>query len=1329
VTGKAPLTVLLALLLCAIADIGRAQPVNLARDCSYTMTPRPNYSLTTDADDDRQLTDGAYTVWNPIWLRTSTVGWANASPVTIVVDLRSVQAISGISYSTGAGKAGVAWPRSVFVLVSDDGQRFFPVADLADIPSGAPAPPATGYAAFRYTTTNLDTHGRYVALIVDPNGPYVFTDEIEVLAGDPGRIGSPLAGESTTDLHDFFVQAHIRVSMTRRLTVDLQDARAALASSATAQAAADLLSRELDAIQAGIAAMATPNPATFMTVLPLNDLHARIFAVRGAIAGANGLAPLTAWAANPWDFVHPVDKPPASSPHDSVSIVAMNGETRAGAISVASSVDRPLNVSVNIAGLSVDENAPDLKLFEVVWTDTGALIPVADALLPLDRSGPTLALPAGMTRQIWISFAPAARAAGAYRGYVELAADGIEPARVPIELKVLPGTFSKRPALHLGGWDYTDTTNLQGLTPTNTVPLIEQLRALGVDSPWATTSVMPPGVFDATGRLAGPPPTQAFDTWIANWPDASGYFVFVNAHDTFGNVSSVDTSRFSTAIGEWITYWVQHAATAGIRPSQLLLLLVDEPHSAAQDSRIVTWARAVKAAQPAVRIWEDPTYTDPAASQPQLLGVADVLAIKTWLLTQQGPAFADFYRQRGQQGQELALYGASGPARLMDPYSYERLQAWMCADLGASSSFFWSFSDDAGGHSWNEYATTQPLYSPLFLGGDQVTTTKHAEAIREGVEDFEYIAMLRRRVQALAAGDPDRPDLVQASAFVDNAAAAVLHSTGTADLQWTSDKDRSAAERVRLAIASTLQALDGGDGASIGRAAPSIMLVGGTVRYDGQPHPATAAATGAYGAPVPGSFVLWYTPGGSVPPLYGGVYSVKAQFTSADPGYADALANTTITVVEPTAISIAASPRNAVFGTPLTFVASVAGAASTPTGPVRFAIDGEPIGDSLPLQDGRGSITIQLPATGRHTVTAEYGGSDAFTAASTAMDYDVAPVRPAVTWSEPAPIAFGTALDTRMLDATANVSGAFSYAPAAGTVLAAGSHQLDVTFVPEDRTDYTTAAATVNLIVMPATPLIGVKPVTVTYDGQPHPAAGNVSGIGGASIDGSLTIEYAPGGASPPVNAGAYSATLIFHSNDPNYGDATAATTITIDAAPLVAMMTYPADGAVDADLSIPVQWTSVLNAQAYYLYVGSTPGAKDLVNSGETAGPSYQVRNLPAHTVVYARLWTRVAGVWRYSDSRFSALPLEATMVYPVNGARDVDLPVPLQWTAIPGADAYYLYIGTTPGAKDLVNTGEISTTSRTVTNLPSGLTVYVRLWTRLGGIWRFTDSTFTRR
>jgi hypothetical protein len=75
---------------------------------------------------------------------------------------------------------------------------------------------------------------------------------------------------------------------------------------------------------------------------------------------------------------------------------------------------------------------------------------------------------------------------------------------------------------------------------------------------------------------------------------------------------------------------------------------------------------------------------------------------------------------------------------------------------------------------------------------------------------------------------------------------------------------------------------------------------------------------------------------------------------------------------------------------------------------------------------------------------------------------------PTVSWSTPSPISYGTALSSTQLDASANVSGKFSYNPAAGTIPAQGTDQLSTTFTPTDTTDYTTAHATVNLTVNPA---------------------------------------------------------------------------------------------------------------------------------------------------------------------------------------------------------------------------------------------------------------------
>jgi len=75
---------------------------------------------------------------------------------------------------------------------------------------------------------------------------------------------------------------------------------------------------------------------------------------------------------------------------------------------------------------------------------------------------------------------------------------------------------------------------------------------------------------------------------------------------------------------------------------------------------------------------------------------------------------------------------------------------------------------------------------------------------------------------------------------------------------------------------------------------------------------------------------------------------------------------------------------------------------------------------------------------------------------------------PTLTWTNPADILAGTPLGSAQLNATASVAGTFSYNPAAGTFLQAGSGQtLSVVFTPADTSSYASAHATVAINVLP----------------------------------------------------------------------------------------------------------------------------------------------------------------------------------------------------------------------------------------------------------------------
>ncbi len=100
---------------------------------------------------------------------------------------------------------------------------------------------------------------------------------------------------------------------------------------------------------------------------------------------------------------------------------------------------------------------------------------------------------------------------------------------------------------------------------------------------------------------------------------------------------------------------------------------------------------------------------------------------------------------------------------------------------------------------------------------------------------------------------------------------------------------------------------------------------------------------------------------------------------------------------------------------------------------------------------------------GKVTVTGTYQGNSTASATLT-----ITPSAPVVTWPQPADVSAGTVLSATQLNATANVPGTFTYKPAAGTALQAGTQTLSTTFTPTDSTTYSTAtlSTTINVTAL-----------------------------------------------------------------------------------------------------------------------------------------------------------------------------------------------------------------------------------------------------------------------
>lgn len=791
------------LLLAFAVQAGADDAANLAAGAPYALDPTPAYEHCTDPGDVSQLTDGVYTQGH-FWTQKSTVGWSNANPILISFDLGEVKPIRGVSFSTAAGTAGVAWPAAIHVFVADEAQAFHWAGDLVQL-SGAQAP-TEGYAQRVYRTEALRTHGRYITLLTAAQ-PYLFVDEIEIYEGEPAWKSEALHGETISDIKAFANRLTIRVAVQRRIQRDMAALRDLLAASNVDDATKNDVLAELQAVDDGLAGLPVVYPESFMAVLPLNDLHARVFRAQAKLWNARGLPPMTVWQSGLWDALKPIEHPQVDM-NPRVEVWMMQNEYRAASINISNATSIDMPIALQFDGLPGGP-APDyVAVHQVAWTDTRTGDPVAAALPSAERAGDGYIVRAapGLTRQLWFTFHPQHLEPGRYQGTIKLKSlAGAED--VPLALTVYPIRFPDNPSLKFGGWDYTDRPNMYQVTPENRASLIAHLREHYVDSPWATSAVMPHGQYDADGIMTEPPDTAEFDSWVGRWKGAEQYCVFAAVQDHL-RAWEMGEPQFETAVKAWIRFWANHVQEIGLGPEQIAILLFDEPYAPEHDAIIAAWAKPIREEQTGIRLWVDPTYRTMHVTESVSIAACDVVCPNRQIFYETEKPYRDFFENLRVEGKTLEFYSCSGPARLLDPYLYHRLQAWTCWEYGATAMYFWAFADTGGGSSWNEYPARGTSYTPLFLDAASVTAGKHMEACREGIEDYEYLAMLKDAIAAAEKAGASEAELSGPARLLRELPARINSAyDSAAGFHWGASVDRTAADQARREILEALVAL------------------------------------------------------------------------------------------------------------------------------------------------------------------------------------------------------------------------------------------------------------------------------------------------------------------------------------------------------------------------------------------------------------------------------------------------------------------------------------------------------------------------------------------
>ena len=324
-------------------------------------------------------------------------------------------------------------------------------------------------------------------------------------------------------------------------------------------------------------------------------------------------------------------------------------------------------------------------------------------------------------------------------------------------------------------------------------------------------------------------------------------------------------------------------------------------------------------------------------------------------------------------------------------------------------------------------------------------------------------------------------------------------------------------------------------------------------------------------ANTPGAFT--YIPAsGSV--LSTGTHTLHVDFVPTDTtNYSNTSKDVSITVTQAASVIIWSNPANIIYGTALS--ATQLNATANTTGAFTYT----PAADTL--------LNV-----GTHTLHVDFVPDDTLNYTDTSKDVSitVTQVAPVLTWANPSNIAYGSALSSTQLNATANTTGAFTYTPAAGAILDVGTHTLHVDFVPADSTNYSPASKDVSLIVTQAAPILTWSaPADIVYGTALNGTQLNAT----ADVPGNFTYTPASGAI---LNAGTHTLYVDFVPTDAVYYSNTSKdVSITVTQAASVIIWSNPANIIYGTALSA-TQLNATANTTGAFTY---TPAADTLLNVG----------------------------------------------------------------------------------------------------------------------------------
>ncbi len=507
---------------------------------------------------------------------------------------------------------------------------------------------------------------------------------------------------------------------------------------------AGAIANQMDLLRGRLAQLAeNETPERPGRLASLRDSARRLchLAVAGqALAGPKSFM---VWEFSPWAYFDGRATLPDPAEHtERMAASLCVGEYESLAVNITNPSDRTLRIRVSCTESGDIETgaAAHVAFRQAVSVPNLHRDLVADALPKLDEAG-SLTVAPFESAQVWITVDAAILDPGHYELQVRFKSIEPDPTEVtlPLAITVHDLALPRPRPLRMCVW-----SSEGGDLGTQKDVVLRDLVSHGV-----TVFLAPPpkATFDEHGNLVGAPDFTQHDEAVRRL-SRHGLLLFLSPQGQVAGPPFL-SEPWKRAFITYLRAWSAHMKELGLGYAAWGLYPYDEPSAPFSETtqNLVAVATVVREADPEILIYTDPTSGTTMESVKMLTGLIDIWQPSSELLERLGP---ELIPEAKRVGKEVWFYDAAGGAKTLSCLGMYRHRYWFAWQQGFTGVGWWVYATH-GPDRWDGPNAFGDFFATVYDGPEGPVPSKRWEAAREGVEDYEYLCLLRDAIRSAEA--------------------------------------------------------------------------------------------------------------------------------------------------------------------------------------------------------------------------------------------------------------------------------------------------------------------------------------------------------------------------------------------------------------------------------------------------------------------------------------------------------------------------------------------------------------------------------------------------